>query len=250
MIKKGILMGLAVMMMSTSGQAQFGKLLDKAKESAGELTKIGESLGVDDGLDISGGLKEALNNGVEDAVSSLSAQDGYLASPYKILVPEDAQKVVSKLKMVPGFQNVEADLIAKMNEAAEVAAKEATPIFISAIKDMTITDAKDILFGKDDAATRYLESGSRDKLYKLFLPIIQDALAQVNATKYWNGVVTKYNKQPLTKDLNPDLDDHVNDKALDGLFSLIQVKESGIRKDVNQRTSPLLQDVFGELDSK
>ena len=197
---------------------------------------------------IAGGLKEALDKGVTEAVSSLSAKDGYLASPYKILVPEDAQKIVSKLKLVPGFQNVEKELVAKMNEAAEVAAKEATPIFVSAIKDMSITDAKDILFGEDDSATRYLETGSRSKLYNLFLPIIQNALQQVDATKYWNGIVTKYNKLPLTKDLNPDLDDHVNDKALDGLFGLIQVKETGIRKDVNQRTSPLLKDVFGELD--
>ncbi len=227
-------------------QAQFGKLLDKAKESANSLKKLGSG---SDGLDISGGLKEALENGVSEAVTTLSASDGYLESPYKILVPEDAQKVISTVKKIPGFQDVDKKLIAKMNEAAEIAAKKATPIFVDAITSMSITDAKDILFGNDDAATKYLEGSSRQALYAAFMPVIQDALNQVDATKYWNSVVTKYNKIPLTKDVNPNLDDHVNNKALDGLFSLIKVKEDGIRKDVSQRTSPLLKDVFGKLDN-
>lgn len=235
-----------------SVEAQFGNILKKAKDSAGELTKIGKDLGTKNSstLDIASGLKAALNEGVTSAVTSLSADDGYLSSPYKILIPEDAQKVVSKLKMVPGFGDVEDKLINKMNAAAEIAAKEATPIFVNAIKGMTIKDAKAILFGDGDAATRYLESGSRKALYSTFMPIIQDALKQVNATKYWNSLVTKYNKLPLTKDVNPDLDDHVNNKALDGMFSLVERKEAGIREDVAQRTSPLLMDVFGELDKK
>lgn len=233
-------------------EAQFGNLLDKAKESAAEISKIGKDLGSGNGdaLDIASGLKEALNKGVSSAVTSLSADNGYLSSPYKILIPEDAQKVVGKLKMVPGFTDVEDQLISKINAAAEIAAKESAPIFVNAIKGMTIADAKSILFGNNDAATKYLESSSRKELYSTFMPIIQNALQQVNATKYWNGVVTKYNKLPLTKDMNPDLDDHVNNKALDGLFGLIEVKESGIRDDVSQRTSPLLMDVFGELDKK
>ena len=230
----------------STSQAQFGKLLDKAKESASSLKKIGSG---EDGLDISGGLKEALENGVSEAVTSLSSTDGYLESPYKILVPEDAQKVINTVKKVPGFQDVDKKLIAKMNEAAEVAAKKATPIFVDAITSMSITDAKDILFGNDDAATRYLEKSSREALYGAFMPVIQGALSQVGATKYWNSVVTKYNKLPLTKDVNPNLDDHVNNKALDGMFGLIKVKEDGIRKDVSQRTSPLLKDVFGKLDN-
>jgi len=228
---------------SQVGQAQFGKLIDKAK-SEGEKV-LGKE---DSGLDIAGGLKEALDEGVKDAVSSLSKEDGYFASPYKILIPKDAQKVINKVKRVPGFQNVEKELITKMNQAAEVAAKKATPIFITAIKEMSFTDAKNILFGKDDAGTRYLEGSARKSLYKEFMPVIQSALEEVNATKYWNSVVTKYNALPLTRDLNPDLDDHVNSKALDGLFGLIQVKENGIRKDVGQRSSPLLKDVFGQLD--
>lgn len=227
--------------------AQFGKLLDKAKESANVLKGGNDS---SDGLDISGGLKEALELGVTEAVDNLSAQNGYLESPYKILIPEEAQKVINKVKLVPGFQNVEKELVSKMNAAAETAAKKATPIFIEAIKSMSFSDAKNILFGENNAGTQYLEGSSRKALYSAFLPVIQSSLDEVDATKYWKSVVSKYNSLPLTRDVNPDLDDHVNNKALDGMFSLIEVKEDKIREDVGQRSSPLLQDVFGQLDKK
>jgi len=230
---------LIVMLISLSpAQAQFGKLMDKAKS----VVK-GESSG-----NIAGGLKEALNIGVDEAVSSLSADNGYFESPYKILLPKEALKVTNKLSKVPGFQNVEKDLIAKMNQAAEIAAKKAGPIFLNSIKQMSFKDATNILMGEDDAATRYLEKTSRKELYKSFLPIIQSSLDEVNARSYWNDAVKAYNKIPFTKDLNPELDDHVNNKALDGMFDLVQVKETGIRNDSKLRTSPLLKEVFDQQD--
>jgi len=230
---------LVIMLVSLSpANAQFGKLMDKAKE----VVK-GESSG-----NIAGGLKEALNIGVDEAVSSLSADNGYFESPYKILLPKEALKVTNKLSKVPGFQNVEKDLIAKMNQAAEIAAKKAGPIFLNSIKQMSFKDATNILMGDNDAATRYLESTSRKELYKSFLPVIQASLDEVNARSYWNDAVNAYNKIPFTKDLNPELDDHVNNKALDGMFSLVEVKESGIRNDAGLRTSPLLKEVFGKQD--
>lgn len=227
---------------------QFGKLLDKAKNS--DIGKKADSFLSEDGdLDIAGGLKEALQLGVDEAVVRLSSENGYLESPYKILLPEEAQTVADKLKMVPGFNNVERDLIQKMNEAAELAARKATPIFTDAITSMSFTDAKNILMGEDNAATEYLQKTSRQKLYDAFLPEIQKALDTVNARTYWRSVVEKYNSLPFTSDVNPELDDHVNNKSLDGLFSLVEVKEKGIREDVSQRTSPLLKDVFSKLDS-
>lgn len=229
------------------GSAQFGKLLEKAKNSD-VVKKAKGVIGDDESLDIAGGLKEALEKGVDEAVTSLSAVDGYHKSPYKILLPEEARKVVDKLKIVPGFQDVETKLVQKMNAAAETAAKKATPIFVNAITSMTFDDAKKILFGEDDAATRYLDNSSRTNLYDAFLPAIQGALDEVNARSYWKTVVDKYNSLPFVKKVNPELDDHVNNKALDGMFGLIEVKEDGIRKDVNQRTSPLLKDVFSKLD--
>lgn len=223
---------------SITSNAQFGKLLDKAKA---EITGTKDD---QTGL----GLKEALNNGISSAVDQLSSPKGYLESQYKILIPEDAQKVINVVKKVPGFHDVEDNLIQKMNQAAEIAAKKATPIFVNAIKAMTFKDATNILFGEKDAATRYLERNTRLNLYNEFLPIIQASLDEVNARTYWKSVVDAYNTIPFQKKLNPNLDDHVNNKALDGLFGLIQVKEAGIRSDVGQRTSPLLREVFGKLD--
>jgi len=244
---KYILLLLILFGFTMQGNAQFGKLLDKAKDS--DIVKKAKGVvGDDDALDIAGGLKEALEKGVDEAVTSLSAEDGYHKSPYKILLPEEAKKVADKLKIVPGFQDVEQKLVQKMNAAAESAAKKATPIFVNAITAISFDDAKNILFGEDDAATRYLDNSSRSELYNAFLPSIQGALDEVNARSYWKSVVEKYNSLPFVKKVNPELDDHVNNKALDGLFGLIEVKEGGIRKDVDQRTSPLLKDVFSKLD--
>lgn len=234
-----------VLLMATlpSAEAQF---LDKLKKKAEEVVGSNASGLTTD--QVGAGLKEALNNGVGEAVSTLSAKDGYLSSAYKIEVPSEAQKVISKVKMIPGLENVERDLIQKMNEAAELAAKKATPIFADAITSITFDDAMNILTGKDDAATRYLEKKSYQSLYDAFLPVIQSALDEVNAREYWSGVVSKYNQLPFVKKVNPELDDHVNNKALVGLFGLIEVKEEGIRNNVDQRSTDLLRKVFAEQD--
>ncbi|MDZ4748553.1 MAG: DUF4197 domain-containing protein [Saprospiraceae bacterium] len=200
------------------------------------------------GGDIDLGLKQALEFGVKEAVDKLSADKGYFDSPYKILVPEEAKYIVSKVKMVPGFQDVEKQLLDKMNKAAEIAAKKATPIFVNAITSLTIKDAMNMLMGENDAATRYLESQTRTNLYTAFMPDIQAALDEVNAREYWKSVITAYNNIPFVKKANPALDDHVNKKALDGLFNLIEVKEEKIRTDQSQRTTELLKNVFSRQD--
>lgn len=218
--------------------AQLKDLLNKAKADVSTITGENKEIGL--------GLKEALNKGVETAVNQLSVDKGYLESSYKILIPADAQKVIDKVKMVPGFQDVETKLVQQMNKAAEIAAKKATPIFVNAIKNITIKDAKSILSGSENAATQFLETGTRPALYTEFLPIIQSSLDEVNARTYWKSIVEAYNKIPLVKKMNPNIDDHVNNKALDGLFSLIAVKEKGIRTDADQRTSDLLKKVFSK----
>lgn len=221
-----------------NSNAQWDDLLKKAKQ------KVMPS---EDG-EVSLGLKQALEFGVNEAVEKLSAENGYLLSPYKILVPEEARQIVSKVKMVPGFGDVEQQLIDKMNKAAELAAKKATPIFVDAITSLTIRDALNILMGEQDAATRYLESETRTALYDAFLPVIRSSLDEVNARTYWKSVVTAYNNIPLVKKVNPELDDHVNQKALDGLFSLIEVKEAKIRGDQSERKTDLLKKVFARQD--
>jgi hypothetical protein len=218
--------------------AQLKDLLNKAKQTV---------LPSEDG-DVGLGLKQALEFGVNEAVQKLSADKGYLESPYKILIPEEARTIIAKVKMVPGFQDVEQQLIDKMNKAAELAAKKATPIFVEAITDMTFKDAMNILLGEQDAATRYLETETRTQLYNLFLPVIQSALDEVNARTYWTSVMNAYNSIPFVKKVNPALDDHVNNKALDGLFSLIEVKEGKIRGDQSERKTDLLKKVFAKQD--
>jgi len=238
---KYLLILIAVISLSTTTNAQFGNILDKAKK----VVKGENPLSKDE---VAGGLKQALDQGIEEAVDKLSAEDGYLKSQYKVEIPSEAKKVISKVKKVPGFENVEKDLIHKMNRAAESAAKKATPIFVDAVKAITFDDAMNILGGEDDAATMYLKDKSYKNLYDAFMPVIQSALDEVNAREYWNSVVKTYNKLPFVKDVNPELDDHVNSKALVGMFSLIAKKEEGIRSNVDQRNTDLLKKVFGNRD--
>jgi hypothetical protein len=226
--------------LSTAQYGQFKKLLDKAKGDVRVMS----------GDNTADGLKAALNLGIESAVSTLAVKNGFLGSQYKVLIPQDAQNIINVVKKLPGFQDTETKLIAKMNEAAEVAVKKATPIFVETINGMTLNDAKAILFGQPDAATKYLESNARESLYKSFLPVITSSLNEVNATAYWKSIVDAYNKVPFQKKANPNLDDHVTNKALDGLFSLIKTKEEAIRFNESQRTTLLLQEVFGKLANK
>lgn len=223
---------------SNAAHAQFKDLLNKATKA---VAPVAEG-------DVSMGLKQALEFGVNEAVDKLSAENGYLESPYKIIVPEEAQYIITKVKMVPGFQDVEQQLIDKMNKAAEIAAKKATPIFVDAITSLTISDAMNILLGEKNAATTYLSTQTRPALYTTFLPVIQSSLDEVNAREYWKTVINAYNNIPFVKKANPNLDDYVNNKALDGLFSLIEVKEAKIREDQSQRTTDLLKKVFAQQD--
>ena len=233
------LLSFVVLLAVNTSTAQFGSILKKA-----ENVLKGEPVISED--EVANGLKEALDEGIAKAVDKLSAEDGYLKSQYKIEIPSEAEKVISKVKIIPGFENVERDLIEKMNRAAESAAKKATPIFVNAVKQISFEDALNILSGEDDAATTYLKDKSYKKLYDAFMPVIVSALDEVNAREYWKKTVTAYNKLPFVTDVNPELDDHVNNKALVGMFALIAKKEEGIRNNVDQRNTDLLKKVFGK----
>lgn len=240
-IKNISILSFILLLAVNNSSAQFGNILKKA-----ENVLKGEPVISKD--EVADGLKQALDQGIAEAVDKLSADDGYLKSPYKIEIPSEATKVISKVKMVPGFENIERDLIEKMNRAAESAAKKATPIFVDAVKQISFDDALKILSGEDDAATDYLRDKSYKKLYDAFMPVIISALDEVNARDYWKKAVTAHNKLPFVKDVNPELDDHVNSKALIGMFSLIAKKEEGIRNNVDQRNTDLLKKVFSKDD--
>ncbi len=219
---------------------------------SGTLGSILESTLSEGGLtnmDIGNGLKQALELGVGEGAMSLSKVDGFLKSPYKILLPAEVRKVTDKLKGIPGFTNVEAEMIKLLNRGAEDAAKSAKPIFVNAIKNLSIQDAMGILMGEKTAATNYLERSTSNPLYRAFSPTIKTSLDRVNATKYWNDIATKYNSFPLVRDkVNTDLTDYVTNQALKGMFGMVAKKEQGIRADVSQRTSDLLKKVFAKQD--
>jgi hypothetical protein len=243
MIRKLTIMSLALLL-SIGLQAQFNL--------KGELKKMKEKITGGEALtqeEIGNGLKEALNVGIKEGVDVLSAEDGYYQSVYKVLLPEEAQKVASRLRAVPGFSNFEEDLILKLNRAAEDAAKKATPIFVEAIKQMTFKDALNILMGEKDAATRYLESSTYNPLYDEFKPVIIESLDKFNAREFWKKGATAYNKIPLTKEVTTELDDYVTTQALVGLFSMVEKKEKDIRGNKSSRTSELLQKVFAKQDN-
>ncbi len=217
-----------------------------------DLSKILDTAGssVLSNADISNGLKEALNLGVDKSVQTLSTQNGYYSSIYKILLPAEAQKVTSKLKSIPGFSNLEEEAIKKINKAAEDAASKAGPIFLNAIKQMTFSDVMNILMGDKDAATQYLHKATYTALYSEFKPVMVGSLNKFGALNYYADAVNTYNKIPFVDKVNPDLADYVSNKALEGLFDLVKKKELGIRSDLSQRTSDLLRKVFSRQDKK
>jgi hypothetical protein len=165
-------------------------------------------------------------------------------------LPAEARKITDKLKNIPGFSSVENTILEKINRGAEDAAKKAKPIFVSAIRGMTFTDAMDILFGSKDAATRYLERTTSDQLYQEFNPVIVESLDKFSARKYWSDAVTAYNKIPFIEKANPNLDEYVTKEALKGLFSMVQNEELNIRQNIGARTSDLLKKVFAKQDNK
>jgi len=200
--------------------------------------------------EIGAGLKQALEFGIGEGAQRLSQKDGYFKSPYKILLPPEARKVTDKLQNVPGFRELESNILEKINRGAEDAAKKAKPIFVNAIKQMNFSDAMDILMGADNAATQYLQRTTFEALYQEFNPVIIESLDKFNARDYWADAVNTYNKIPLVEKANPDLGDYVTREALKGLFSMVEKKELNIRKDVSARTTDLLKKVFAKQDNK
>ncbi|MEO8796175.1 MAG: DUF4197 domain-containing protein, partial [Daejeonella sp.] len=199
--------------------------------------------------EISSGLKQALEFGTNYSSDRLSAKDGYFGNlAVKILFPEEAQKVERTMRTL-GLNSLADNVILSINRAAEDAAQEAKPIFISAIKQMSIADATNILLGRqDDAATEYFKRVTSDQLRGKFQPIIESSLNKVGATRYWSDIINRYNQIPLVGRVNPDLKAYVTQKAIDGLFIEIAKEELKIRNNVSARNTSLLQKVFAYAD--
>lgn len=197
--------------------------------------------------EVGSGLKEALINGISKGSDLVSITDGYFKNPeIKIPFPPDVKKVEDKLRQL-GFGKKVDDFVMTLNRGAEEAAKEAKPIFISAIKQLTIQDAWALLKGEPDAATQFLKRTTTPQLKEKFSPVVQVALDKVSATKYYSDVINTYNKIPFVEKVNPDLNAYATDKAIEGLFVMVAKEEKNIRENPVARTTDLLKKVFGYI---
>lgn len=214
--------------------------LNKILQGASEASLTNEDVGK--------GLKEALVKGISIGADNASKQDGFFKNEIiRIALPEEFRQVEGRMRQLGLGSEVDKVLMA-INRGAENAAAEAKPIFISAIRQLTIQDAFSILKGQPDAATTFLRNTTSQELTALFQPKVQESLTQVGATRYYTDLVKAYNAIPTTKKLNPDLNAYVTEKALDGLFLLIAEEEKSIRENPLERTTALMKRVFAAQD--
>ena len=193
------------------------------------------------------GIKEALTNGVTTAVLNLNKTDGFFGSEfYKMLLPPDAKKVESTLRNIGMGGQVDKAILA-INRGAEDAVGFAKPIFVDAIKEMTLKDALNIIKGPKDGATNYFKDRTKEKLITAFTPSVKSSLDKTDATKYYSDIITSYNNLPTTfKKINPDLTSYVVGRAVDALFDQVAKEEANIRANPLARTSDMLKKVFGQ----
>ncbi len=226
--------------LTTSVQSQIKLKLPKilSKESSSGVTEA----------EAGQGIKEALTQGVTNAVLNLNKTDGFFGSEiYKVLLPPDAAKIESTLRNIGMGAQVDKAILA-INRGAEDAVGYAKPIFVDAIKQMTVTDALNIVKGPKDAATQYFKQKTTQKLVEAFTPSVKSSLEKVDATKYYGDIVNTYNKLPTTfNKVNPDLTSFVVGKAVDALFDQVAKEEANIRANPLARTTDILRKVFGSV---
>lgn len=198
--------------------------------------------------EIASGLRQALDFGIDKQVSKLTQRDGFYKNELvKILLPDELKKVDRTLRDI-GLGNLADEGLKVLNRAAEDAVKEATPIFVEAVKNITFNDAKAILVGSDNAATQYLKGKTQNALYEKFHPVIESSFSKVGADQIWENLINRYNSLPLTNNVNPDLTDYVTGEALNGVYTMIAVEENDIRTKISSRTTNLLKRVFALQD--
>jgi hypothetical protein len=233
----------AVLFAQKDSSGNLNGMFKKANSLFGKKSSSGNSSSLSSS-EIVSGLKEALSLGAKESGDKLSATDGfYKDAAVKILLPKQVQNVESKMKML-GLGKLVDDAELRMNRAAEDAAKTAAPIFLDAIKQMTVTDALNILRGADTAATGYLRKTTSTSLTTAFHPIIEESLKKVDAAKYWKDVFSAYNKF-TSNPVDTDMNSYVTAKALDGLFYYVAQEEVNIRKNPAARVTDILKSVFG-----
>jgi hypothetical protein len=254
-------------------QKLFFIIIALAMSSCAELQKVAQNVdwnkiasaagGVSNSENILG-LKSSLNVGIENAVGILGKQDGFFKdAALKMLLPEEANKIIDNIKLIPGGQALVDKAVLSLNRSAEDAVKEAVPIFSSAITGMSISDATSILFGGDNAATEYLKKATYTQLTQAFAPKIaaslgKDLVGGISTNKAWTDLTSAYNKVAATAagkiagltPVNVNLGEYVTEKTLNALFTKVATEEKAIRTDPKARVNDILQKVFGQLDKK
>lgn len=243
MLKRTMLLIAGVLCLHTATEAQILKKASGVLKSAAGGGTTGNGVTENEaGM----GIKEALEKGVKQGISLLNKKDGFLGNEiYKVLLPPDALKAEKALRSI-GLGSEVDKAITQINRAAEDAVGHATPIFVNAIKQMTINDAMALLTGGNRSATDYFQTKTTENLKSAFSPVIDSALDKTAATKYYSDLVTKYNGLPTTfNKINPDLKNYVTEKAITALFDQIAKEEQSIRANPAARTTDLLKKVFG-----
>ncbi|MFK7965247.1 MAG: DUF4197 domain-containing protein [Burkholderiaceae bacterium] len=223
-----------------AGCSNTGQLADQLQKS-GLLKGVGGALSIDE---ITAGLKEALSKGSTAVVGQLGSAGGFSADEsVRIPLPSTLAKArdfAAKVGLDGSFNNLEN----KLNEAAELATPKAKTLFLGAIKQMSVEDAKSILSGPDDAATKFFESKTRSQLASDMRPIVDNSLSQVGAVNTFNQLADRYKRIPLAPKVDADLTGHVVSKGMDGIFKYLAQEEKAIRENPAARTTELLKKVF------
>lgn len=248
MKKITLIVAVIVMTSAFASSAQdINKVIDDAqKQAQKEMDKYTGKKKPLTNAEVIKGLREALSVGTKNSTTATSKADGFYKNPLIFIpFPAEAEKVKNTVVNL-GMQKQVDDFVMTLNRAAEEASKEAAPVFLDAIKGMSISDGFKILKGTDNAATTYLQDKTTASLTEKFNPIIKRAIDKVEVTKYWNPVITTYNKVPGVEKMNPNLEKYITLKAMEGLFKLIAKEEKKIRTDPAAQITALLKKVFGK----
>jgi len=224
--------------------------LNSCAELQQALNEFPDAGGVINNADIAAALQQALSQGIDKQVTKLTQTDGFFKNELvKIMLPAELQKVDKGLRDI-GLGNLADEGLKVLNRAAEDAVKEATPIFVDAVKGITFNDAQNILMGDKNAATSYLTDKTKIALYNQFKPVINQSFTKVGADDIWSNLISRYNAIPFTSKVNPDLTDYVTNQALTGVYTMIAVEEEEIRNKISSRSTDLMRKVFALQDKK
>ena len=195
--------------------------------------------------DAASGLKQALNQGAKAAVAQLGRPGGFSSDPQvRIGLPGKLGKAARTMKLMGMGAQVE-QLEASMNQAAEAAVPQAQALLLQAVQNMTLQDAKAILAGPQDSATRYLDKSSREQLRSRFLPIVRQATQQVGLAQQYNAFAGQAASFGVIDAQSAQIENYVTEQALNGLFKIIAEQEAGIRRNPAQAAGSLARKVFG-----